>query len=565
MRIAVGFADSLTSRPFFPTLAGMDGTEFQNPTGGRTPEASPREPRGLLRNVFTVGSWTALSRVLGFVREMLQSRLIGAGMEQSAFTYAFLIPNLARRLFGEGVLTSAFVPVFKEEIAAGRLDEARRLARAISTMVALMLGAVVLAAMLAITAALGLGDKVFGERTGLILRLTRITLPYAVFICAAAFGMGVLNALGRFLESAFAPCILNLVWIGTLGVFVFVPGVEVRTRLYALCVAIVVAGALQMAFMLWALRRRGFSLRPSRIGWHDEATRLVWRNTLVAAVGAGAIQLNAFVDQSLAQIASPWASGVIGFADRLMELPLAVVGIAFGTVLLPAFSDFFARGDEAGARDALVDATHKMLFVMVPASVGLAVLAPDVVRVVYEGGRFDAEATVRVSRALRCYAAGLAVFGFNKAIVPWFHAQKDLRTPLLVSVRMVLANLALNAAAAYGLPIEWRHVGIAFATVATSIGTCAWLLVLARRRSGGALGFRAIRGDMLRMLLASAVMAAALVGSRSGMDHWLTGHGLAAWVVSVLLTGLCALVGAIVYAAVFGGLTLATRNGRRAG
>lgn len=499
---------------------------------------------GLLRNVFTVGSWTGLSRVLGFAREMLQSRLIGAGMEQSAFAFAFMVPNLARRLFGEGALTSAFVPVFKEQVETGRPDEARRLARAVSTMVSLMLGAVVLAAMLGITGALAFGGDVCGERAGLILRLTRVTLPYAVFICAAAFGMGVLNALGRFLESALAPCILNVVWIATLGSFLLVPGIDVRTRLYALCGAIVVAGLLQLAFMLWALRRRGFALRPSLVGWRDNATRLVWRNTFVAAVGAGAIQLNALADQALAQLASPWAAGVIGYADRLMELPLGVIGIAFGTVLLPTFSGFFARGDASGARDALLSATRNMLLVMVPASVGLAVLAPDVVRLVYQGGRFDAEATLRVSRALRCYAVGLAVFGFNKAIVPWFHAQKDLRTPLRVSVRMVLANLALNAVAVFGLPVEWRHVGIALATVTTSVGTCAWLLALARRRNGP-LGLGALRGDLFQILPSAAAMGLLLFCLSAIPTRWLAPLG---WAGQALWLALLIAVGAGLYA-----------------
>lgn len=517
-----------------------------NAIGSHSDPARRASPRGLLRNVFTVGSWTGLSRVLGFAREMLQSRIIGAGMEQSAFTFAFMVPNLARRLFGEGALTSAFIPVFRGQLEAGHEEQARRLARAVATMVTLMLAAVVLTAMLGISGALALGVGAASPRTALILRLTRVTLPYAVFICAAAFGMGVLNAIGHFLESAFAPCLLNVVWIATLASFLLVPGLSTEMRLYALCAAIVAAGILQLAFMLWALRRRGFTLRPSLAGWRDDATRLVWRNTFIAAVGAGAIQLNALADQALAQLASPWAAGVVGYADRLMELPLGVVGIAFGTVLLPTFSGFFAHGDETGARAALAVATRQMLFVMVPASVGLAVLAPDVVRLVYQGGRFDAEATLRVARALRCYAAGLAVFGFNKAIVPWFHAQKDLRTPLGVSVRMVFANLALNAAAVFALPVEWRHVGIALATVATSVGTCAWLVALARRRNGP-LGLRAIRGDLARMLVASAAMAAALLAARLLPFRAAFPDG---WAGRALLLLLDVVTGAIVYLAV---------------
>ena len=166
---------------------------------------------GVLRNVFTVSGFTALSRVLGLVREMLQSRVIGAGVEQSAFTLAFSIPNMARKLFGEGALTAAFVPVFKGALARGDVAAARRLARAVLTTVMLALGA----AVVLVVAGLGLwsASADLSPRMALTLRLVRILFPYMVFICGAAFGMGVLNALGSFVEGAFMPAFLNLVWI----------------------------------------------------------------------------------------------------------------------------------------------------------------------------------------------------------------------------------------------------------------------------------------------------------------------------------------------------------------
>ena len=176
--------------------------------------------RGPLRHVFTVGSFTALSRVLGLVREMLQSRLIGAGVEQSAFTLAFAIPNMARKLFGEGALTAAFVPVFKGEVERGEVESARRLARAVLTMVLLILGSVVVLAVVGLTAwadfRLETGDGTL-TRAALTVKLVRILFPYMIFICGAAFGMGVLNALGRFVEGAFMPAFMNIVWILTLG------------------------------------------------------------------------------------------------------------------------------------------------------------------------------------------------------------------------------------------------------------------------------------------------------------------------------------------------------------
>ena len=466
-----------------------------------------------LKNVFTVGAFTALSRVLGLVREMLQSRCIGAGIVQSAFTLAFAIPNMARKLFGEGALTAAFVPVFKGEVEAASLEKAGRLARAVMTMVLLMLGAVVLLAMggleLVVTFRNELGVRNI-ERFMLTVRLVKTMLPYMIFICGAAFGMGVLNALGRFAAAALMPSILNAVWIAALAALFLFPGLAVQTRVQAVCAAILLAGFLQLAFMLRAMAKKGISPWPSFRGWRDGNVRLVWRNMAIGCVGAGAVQVNYMLDQALALKANEWAAGAIGYADRLMELPLGIVGTAFGTVLLPTFAGFFARNDLDGARAAFVSSMRNMLLVVVPAAVGLVVLAPELTRLVYHGGRFDEVAVVRVARAVACYSLGLAFFCAQKTLTPWFQAQKDLKTPLKVAVRMVFLNATLNVAAVFGLPVEWRHVGLAASTVACSGISCAWLAALARRRNGP-LGWAHLVRPVGAMLFASAVMAGVLV------------------------------------------------------
>ena len=195
----------------------------------------------VLRHVFTVGGLTAFSRVLGFAREMLQSRLIGAGVEQSAFTLAFAMPNMARKLFGEGALTAAFVPVFKGEVERGEAESARRLANAVMTTVFMILGATVVLVVCGLVAFLGLGADL-SYRTSLTVRLVAVLFPYMVFICGAAFGMGVLNALGRFVEGAFMPAFLNIVWIAALGALCFFPGLAVPTRVTVVCCAILAGG-----------------------------------------------------------------------------------------------------------------------------------------------------------------------------------------------------------------------------------------------------------------------------------------------------------------------------------
>ena len=421
-----------------------------------------------LRHVFTVGGFTAFSRVLGLVREMLQSRLIGAGVEQSAFTLAFAIPNMARKLFGEGALTAAFVPVFRGEVERGEVESAKRLARAVMTMVFLILGAVVALAVTGLSVFLNLEPGTWnlelGARSVLTVKLVRILFPYMIFICGAAFGMGVLNALGRFVEGAFMPAFLNLIWIATLGTLCFFPGLDVPTRITVVCWAILAGGAAQMAFLFRCMRKRGYGFRFMLPDFRNERFRLVWQNTAIAAMGAGAVQVNYMLDQVLGQCAAPWAAGVIGYAERLMDLPLGVVGVAFGTVLLPTFSGHFAKGDVEGAKTCLRKSILQMMVLMVPASIVTFFCAPWIVWLIYEGHAFDATATVRVARALSVYGLGLCFFSIQKCLIPFFQAQNDMKTPLRVSMQTIVLNAILNVLAVVFLPIEWRHVGLAAST-----------------------------------------------------------------------------------------------------
>ena len=482
----------------------------------------------ILKNTATVGAFTALSRVLGLVREMLQSRFIGAGVEQSAFTLAFAIPNMARKLFGEGALTAAFVPVFKGEVEANAMESARHLARAVLTMMLMMVGSVVVLALLGLEVAVHFraGLELSG-RTLLTVRLVKTLLPYMIFICGAALGMGVLNAMGRFKASSAMPCLLNVFWIGILVWICFHPELRLDQRIHRVCMAILVAGAAQMAFMLWRMRKAGVSPKLSFRGWKDPKVCLVWKNTAIAAIGAGAVQINYMLDQVLGQVAAPWAAGVIGYAERLMDLPLGVIGVSFGTVLLPAFAGHFSKGDVDGARAAFISSTRQMLFVMIPAAVGLGVLAADVTTVIYRGGAFDATAVVRVSRAVAVYAMGLGFFGLQKSLVPWFQAQNDMKTPLRTSVWTVCLNASLNIVAVLCLPVEWRRPRDFGQRLNPGLwrrrprlgfrpsGPRPGRQVAAAHRRNGSLGLCRLASPTLRMLAGSAIMAGSLVAVKA--------------------------------------------------
>jgi putative peptidoglycan lipid II flippase len=200
-----------------------------------------------------------------------------------------------------------------------------------------------------------------------------------------------------------------------------------------------------------------------------------------------------------------------------MDLPLGVIGVAFGTVLLPTFAGFFSKGDVDGAREAFVSSSRQMLFVMIPAAVGLGVLAPEVTAVIYRGGAFDDVAVMRVSRSVAVYAAGLGFFGLQKSLVPWFQAQKDMKTPLRVSVWTVCLNAVLNILAVVLLPVEWRHVGLAGSTVFCAACGIVFLVTAARRRNGS-LGLRRLAVPVLKMLAGSAVMTAAIFAVKRFTD-----------------------------------------------
>lgn len=235
-----------------------------------------------------------------------------------------------------------------------------------------------------------------------------------------------------------------------------------------------------------------------------------------------------------------------------MDLPLGVIGVAFGTVLLPTFAGLFAKNDLDGARAALAESIRDLLFVMMPAAAGLFALAPEVTRVIYEGHAFDAMATTRVSRALAVYALGLGFFGFQKSMVPWFQAQNDMKTPLRVSVYTVITNATLNVLAVALLPVEWRHVGLAVSTVICA-GIGVVLLVCFARRKNGDLGLKGTVPTILKILVASLVMAGAL---------WL-GKPYLQTLNVILALGLEIAAGMLIYGVVALALGLRIRRPRR--
>ncbi|HUA53304.1 MAG TPA: murein biosynthesis integral membrane protein MurJ [Candidatus Sulfotelmatobacter sp.] len=472
------------------------------------------------RAVATVGGLTAASRVLGFARDVLIAALLGAGPAADAFFIAFKLPNLFRRLFAEGAFSAAFVPLFAGLVATrGRAAAERFAEQSLAWLVGVLLG-VTLAAELAMPAVMVVlapgfvGDPV---RFGLAVGLGRITFPYLLFVALAALLAGMLNALGRFAAAAAAPILLNLVMIA--AVLGLAPQLGDAAR--ALAWGVLAAGMLQFLWLVGAARRAGLALRLPRPRPSPTLGRLL-RLIGPGALGAGAVQISLAVNLILASLLAPGAVSYLYYADRLVQLPLGVVGAAIATALLPALARELGTAGQAGAHARLNRALEGALALTLPAAAGLIVLAQPIVAVLFERGAFGAAAAAATGDALAAFALGLPAYVLVRVLAPACFARADTATPVAVALVALAFNLALNLVL---LP-RFGHVGIALATAGAG-WLNAGLLALALARRGRLAPDRRLCRRGLGLAGAAAVMAAAVALGRHGLAPVLAGPALA--------------------------------------
>ncbi|MCE9616410.1 MAG: murein biosynthesis integral membrane protein MurJ [Lentisphaerae bacterium] len=505
------------------------------------------KPSVLLRSTAIVGAGTALSRLLGFVREMLMAWLFGTSLAKSAFDVAFRIPNLFRRLFGEGALSAAFIPVFTETLKRDGKEEAGLLVSRVASLLAAVLSVIVGVSILVIW---GVEQVVpLGERSAAVLPLLRIMLPYTLFICLAALSMGVLNSLGYFAVPALAPVILNLVWTGALIWICPRLGGTPAEQITWLAWSILLAGALQLLAQIPVLRRCGIAVRP-HLHWKDVRVQRVLLLMGPAALGLGVYQVNTVIDGVLALFVGSWAPAALTYAERLIYLPLGIIATALGTVLLPAFSQHAAadRHDQIGV--TLRHSLRGILLAMTPAAVGLLVLVNPIVRLsyVWGGGKFDALSTLQTSRAVAFYCPGLIVFSIYKVMVPAFYALKDTRNPVRVGLWAVLVNFCLNILFILTWPEGYQHAGLAFATVLASVFNCIVLGRMLQHRIGDP-GWRRIGRTGVRALAGSSLMGAAAWYCQRIVEAHLVARGLVDKLSQTISVGVAIALAMAVYLA----------------
>ncbi|MBN2702696.1 MAG: murein biosynthesis integral membrane protein MurJ [Pontiellaceae bacterium] len=464
----------------------------------------------VIRSAGVVGGFTLLSRGLGMIRDVIIGYYFGTSLVASAFFVAFTIPNLFRRLFGEGALSAAFIPIFIETRSKEGENAAWEMASKVVTMIAALLSTIAIVGMILFSFAARLNG--IPEKWAVTMELACIMFPYVIFICLAALFMAVLNSYKHFSTSAFAPCLLNLILIiAMLAIFPII-GTNDFDRAHVLAWAVLVAGVAQMFIQLPALKRFGCPFRFSS-HWNDPRIRKMLLLMGPAALGMAVTQFNVLIDRFLALWIGDWAPAALFYSERMIYFPLGIIATAMGTVLLPTFSSHAAQGDHTSMARTLSHSMHHMLFIMMPAALGLLVLAPDILRTIFEWkGNFNAQSTLLSARALAFYAPGLVVFSAAKLLVPAFYALQDTKTPVRIGIGVVLLNITLNITFILTFPLYWKHAGMALATVlAEAAGMIMLGILLARRIQG--IDWKKTAQTAARSFACALVMAAAAWGT----------------------------------------------------
>lgn len=459
----------------------------------------------LFRSVATIGGLTLVSRVLGFIRDLLFAAILGAGGVADCFFVAFRLPNFFRALFAEGAFTAAFVPLYARALAAPEGEAAaRRFAGEIATVLLLTLLGFVGLVMVAMPWAMHLLAPGFVDEPAkfdLTVALTRLTFPYLVYISMVSLMGAMLNANHHFAAPAATPIMLNLVLIGAL-----IGPARHFDPAYAQATAVSLAGIAQFLWLGLALGRHRLSLR---LYWprHKAAIRRFLGLLGPATVGAGIYQINVFVGMILSSLLPAGAVSYLFYADRLNQLPLGVVGVAMSTALLPMLSRQLAQGDHQAARTTMNRALEGVLVLTLPAAAAMIAMPELIIRIMFQRGAFSAADTAATAAALAAFASGLPAYVAAKVFTPGFHARVDTSTPVKLAGIAMLANVGLASALIWPL----GHVGVALATALSSWLNVVLLGTVLYRR-GDFAPDAVLRKRLFRLVLATLVMVAALLG-----------------------------------------------------
>ena len=471
----------------------------------------------VLRSARVISILTIVSRIAGLVRDMAFSYRFGTGSEMSAFSLAFQIPNLFRRLFGEGALSAAAIPVLTETLHRNSQEEMNKV---VGRLIGLLLAILTTLCVVAEIVIAGL-YYFYQSRTdtALALELSSVLMPFMIFICAGAVLGGIENVYDRFSLPASMPTVINLVQIvAALGAPYVLPG-NIHGQLILQCVSVLVGGALTLWLQWWGVWRCGVHFKLS-FDWRHPAIRRIGITMLPMVIGLGAVQVNIFMDSMIAWwfVYDPPVAALKGerpgtailyYAAHLYQFPLGVFLVALATAIFPTLSKHAADRDMPALRDTLARGIRVALFISIPCMVGLILIREPMVHVLLDRGRFSQipDSTRRVALALAMFVSALWAYGLTHLVTRAFYALQDAKTPLKVSAASVVLNLILNLIL---VQTRLREAGLALST-ATSATVSLMVLVFILRKRIGRMGWRRTIPSTLRTVAASAVMGAAVL------------------------------------------------------
>jgi putative peptidoglycan lipid II flippase len=484
---------------------------------------------GLAKSAGVIGAATLTSRILGLVRDQAQAYFFGTDWRADAFVVATRVPTLLRELFAEGAMSAAFVPTFTRTLTREGKEAAFRLGSQVVNGLLLVTGVLVVLGIVfagPLTASYAKDFANFEGKLELTIELTRINMPFLIMIAVAAAFMGMLNALHKFFIPATSPAMFNVVFVAATVVLVPVfrrVGIE---PVMALSVGMLGGGLAQMLAQWPALRREGY--RHQLIFDHrDPALREVLLLMGPGTIGAAAAQINLFVNTSLATEIEG-VPAALRYAFLLMYLPIGIFGVSVATATIPNLARQGAEGAHAAMTSTVSWAIRLMLVLSIPATVGLMVLAQPIVQLIFERGRFDAASTAMTAAALACYAPGIVGYSIVKIASPSFYSLREVRTPLIVSLVTIAANLGLSVWLFHVIGFRGLALGTA---IAANVNAVLLLVFLAKRIGGIEVG--RILNTLARIGLASVPMAIAAWFSHAWLVTAVPGDGDIAHAVEV--------------------------------
>lgn len=466
----------------------------------------------ITRSAGLVGSLTFLSRIAGYARDVVIAYFFGASASTDAFWVAFRIPNLLRRLFGEGSLTISFIPVFTQYLETKDREEAKKISDAVFTILVFLLVLISIGGILLSPYIIKLFAAGFDQSTfDLAVSLNGIMFPYILFISLTALSMGILNSLRHFFAPAFSPVILNIcIIIAVLFLYQ-----NFNVPVYAAAVGVIAGGVLQFLFQLPFLHGKNFLFSVSKQIRHP-AVKKIGLLIVPQLFGVAVYNLNILVNTQYASFMSEGTISYLYFSERLIEFPLGIIAVSIATVLLPSLSSHVANKDFDKFRETYSFTLRLMFFILIPALVGLIVLREPICNLLYQRGEFDYAATIFTSQALFGYAVGLWAVGGIRITAPAFYSMQDTKTPVIIAFIAFIANAILGYV--LGFTLGYKHTGLALASSISSIINFLLLFYIIEKRVGN-VNTRAILILLGKLILISGIMGA-LVWKISGFTIW---------------------------------------------